>query len=208
MFDPVNPPTAGDLMNRDVRTIAADTPLRAAVAQLIGWGTHGAPVVDADGRCVGVLSMTDFANWVVDRGQERVPQPPSCQFQEKCREPGGRETTLCRLPGGACPFQRPRELADGRLALVCAEPHGIPTDWQMVSLEALPDQAVRQFMTTTVVTAELDTPVPALAQTMLERHVHRLIVLDPDRRPVGVVSAGDLLRLLANAELAAAGVPS
>jgi CBS-domain-containing membrane protein len=197
--------TAGDLMSRDVKTIGADMPLREAALTLARWEVHGAPVVDDRGQCIGVLSVSDLARWAAGAGQAQSRLPQTCSFQGKCREPGGRETTLCRLPEGICPLQRLREMADGQLALGCVEPNSVPTDWQMVELESLPGDSVRDFMTTIVIATEPETPVPELARLMLEQQIHRLLVLDAQRRPVGVVAVNDLLQVLAHPELATTG---
>ena len=201
------PLTAGDLMSRDVETVPADLPLADAARLLARRGFHGAPVVDADGRCVGVLSVTDVARAAAARhpGPRR---PLTCGYLDRHREPGGRDGYLCRLPGGACPFQRLAELADGRLAVACAEPHCVPVDWQVVELEALPGEHVRDVMTTDVVAADPAAPVAAVARLMLDRGVQRVVVLDPDRRPAGVVAVADLLQVLAHPDLATAGGPA
>jgi CBS domain-containing protein len=47
--------TAADLMTAPVMTIPEETSLREAARLLHGAHISGAPVVDADGRCVGVL---------------------------------------------------------------------------------------------------------------------------------------------------------
>jgi CBS domain-containing protein len=188
-------------MSRDVRTVAPDTPLRDAARQLARWGVRGVPVVDDAGRCVGVLSVSDLARWASGHGEPKAPLPRTCSFQKESREPGGRETTLCLLPEGACPLQRLREVAGGKPGVVCIEPHSVPTDWQVVEVESLPGDAVRDFMTTAPVAVGAGTPVPELARLMLEHGVHRLVVLDPQGRPAGVVSADDLLQVLAHPEL-------
>ena len=48
--------TAADLMTTPVRTIPQHTTLREAAQLLTHERISGAPVVDADGRCIGVLS--------------------------------------------------------------------------------------------------------------------------------------------------------
>jgi CBS domain-containing protein len=197
--------TAADLMSRDVETIRIDLSLRDAAALLARREVHGTPVVDGAGRCVGVLSVTDLARWASGSGVPKLQVPRTCSFQEKCREPGGRETILCRLAEGVCPLQRIRELPDGRIALACVEPHCVPVDWQVVELDSLPGATVRDFMTTTVVTTDPTTPVAALAQLMLEHQVHRLIVLDDQKHPIGVVTVNDLIQVLAHPELAVPG---
>lgn len=52
--------TAADLMTTPVRTIPQETSLREAAHLLTHERISGAPVVDADGRCIGVLSSSDF----------------------------------------------------------------------------------------------------------------------------------------------------
>ncbi len=53
--------TAADLMSPDLLTLPADMPLRDAGELLARGAVHGAPVVDAAGRCVGVLSASDVS---------------------------------------------------------------------------------------------------------------------------------------------------
>ena len=55
---------------------------------------------------------------------------------------------------------------------------------------------VREIMTPTVFAVDVDSPVSHVAHSMLDGHLHRLLVID-DRRVVGIVSTSDLLRLLA-----------
>ena len=55
--------TAADLMTTPVRTIPQHTTLREAAQLLTHERISGAPVVDADGRCIGVLSSSDFVTW-------------------------------------------------------------------------------------------------------------------------------------------------
>ncbi len=53
-------------------------------------------------------------------------------------------------------------------------------------------------MTPTVFAVEADSPVSHVARSMLDGHLHRLLVVDGDK-VVGIVSTSDLLRLLAEA---------
>jgi CBS domain-containing protein len=191
-------------MSREVWAVRDDAPLADAARQLARFGVRGAPVVDEDGRCVGVLSVSDITRWVAARAGCGAARPRTCGFQEKHREPGGAETILCLLAEGACPLQRMREEPDGKLAIVCAELNGVPTDWQVVEPDSIPG-AARDVMTTEVVSVAPEVPVAELARVMLDHGVHRVLVLDAEARPVGVVSVNDLLQVLAHPELAAAG---
>ena len=62
--------TAADLMISPVVTIPQGTSLREAARLLHRSEISGAPVVDPEGRCIGVLSSSDFVTWAGDRGQE------------------------------------------------------------------------------------------------------------------------------------------
>lgn len=59
-------------------------------------GVTGAPVVDADGACIGVLSATDFMHWVEnDRKTTKpvVPVRPMCSAWQIPEAAG--ETQMC-----------------------------------------------------------------------------------------------------------------
>jgi CBS-domain-containing membrane protein len=56
--------TAADLMSHTVTLIPREMSLRGAARLLSQTHVSGAPVVDDDGRCVGVLSSTDFMHFV------------------------------------------------------------------------------------------------------------------------------------------------
>ncbi len=55
--------TAGDLMTPAVLTLPQGMRLPCAARFLRTQRVSGAPVVDPEGRCVGVLSTTDFMHW-------------------------------------------------------------------------------------------------------------------------------------------------
>jgi CBS domain-containing protein len=47
------------------------------------------------------------------------------------------------------------------------------------------------------VTVDVDTPLPYAARLMLDERVHRLVVVDGQGRPIGVLSAMDFVALAA-----------
>jgi CBS domain-containing protein len=61
--------TAADLMTAPVTTIPQAMPLGEAARLLHHADISGAPVVDADGRCLGVLSSSDFVTWAGAEGE-------------------------------------------------------------------------------------------------------------------------------------------
>lgn len=54
--------TVGEIMTREVKTISADATLREAAELLTLQQISGAPVIDAQGTLVGVLSESDLLN--------------------------------------------------------------------------------------------------------------------------------------------------
>jgi CBS domain-containing protein len=55
---------------------------------------------------------------------------------------------------------------------------------------------VRHLMTTPAVTVRTGTSLKRAAQLMVTRHIHRLVVIDDEEVPIGVISSLDLLRTL------------
>ena len=145
--------TAADLMSRDLITIPQQMSIRAAAHLLSQAQVSGAPVVDNQGRCVGILSATDLVHWLDREGvaARRSFNPSRC---------------------------------------VC-------TEWQVLDLESLPADEVSRHMTTDLVKAERYTPIGELARSMLDAHIHRVVVTDAEGRPVGIVSSTDILAAVA-----------
>jgi predicted transcriptional regulator len=55
---------AADIMSRNLVMIPREMSLPGAARMLMRAGVTGAPIVDDDGRCIGVLSATDFMHSV------------------------------------------------------------------------------------------------------------------------------------------------
>lgn len=196
--------TADDIMTREMILLPEGMSLREAARLLLHNQVGGAPVVDDQGRCVGVLSAFDFLR-VSGKGADArrpssPPQQAACSFQARRALPGGPEVTLCTLPPGVCPIQVVQHGPAGEDLTLCSQPQCVLTDWQVVELDQLPAEEVRQFMTPSPVTARPATPVRQLARAMIDAHVHRVVVVDDQQRPVGLVSSTDLLSLLARGE--------
>jgi CBS domain-containing protein len=198
---PLQDLTAADLMKPDVVRLLEDMPLRDAVRQLLRNQIGGAPVVDAQGKCVGVFSAIDFLRLSETRADATRPTGPplpiTCSFQAKHRTADGQEVTLCTLPPGVCPIQVKQEGAGGEKLIVCSQPHCVLVDWQVVDVEKLPTDEVQRFVTPDPVTAQPNTSIRVVARMMIDAHIHRIIVVDKGRRPIGVVSSTDVLAALA-----------
>jgi CBS domain-containing protein len=189
--------TAGDLMTRTVVLLPEQMPLREAASLLRQAQVSGAPVVDEQGRCVGVLSAADFLRWAEQEGRGVAEVSlPACPYQVKGRLLTGEEAVICTLAEGHCPLQVMRSTTGGRHTALCTLTSAGLSDWQQ-EFEGLPNDAVSCYMTTDIVTTGPETPLPQLARMMIDAHIHRIIVVDEYQKPVGVVSSTDLLAAMA-----------
>lgn len=145
---------ANDLMSRELVLVPEEMSLRAAAHLLSQHHISGAPVVDRTGRCVGVLSATDFVQWAEKKEHDRPIH----------------ETQPCYKA------------------------------WQVGEFDGTPTEQAAAYMTRDPVTVEPTTPLSTLARLMLDAHIHRLVVVDREGRPIGIVSATDILAAVAYAD--------
>lgn len=80
--------TAGDMMTSNPVSIRAEATVREAVGLLVDKGFSAAPVIDAGGRPIGVLSRTD----ILIHDRETARHPRAAREEEPGEEPGPRET--------------------------------------------------------------------------------------------------------------------
>lgn len=139
--------TAADLMHADPVTIKTTESMQSAAELLSKRQLSGVPVIDDNGRCVGVLSATDFVQWM-DRTKPETP-PIADPFYR---------------------IERP-----GRVPL----------------------EPVSEWMTADPVTVSRERNVADIARMMLVAHIHRVIVVDNDDRPVGIVTTTNILSAVA-----------
>lgn len=192
--------TAFDVMQRDIVSLPQFMPLREAATLLHRNQLGGAPVVDEQGKCVGLLSATDFLRFASALAAKRdiTGLPLTCSFWVRHKRKSGEEVARCVLPPGACPVQRTCMEPDGEEVIACTEPHSVLVDWQMVEMERLPNDEVRRFMVPDPATARPGTPIRELAEMMVEAHSHHIIVVDEEHKPVGIVSTTNLLARIAS----------
>jgi len=70
-------------------------------------------------------------------------------------------------------------------------------EWELLEPDQLPHDEVREHMTRDPVTVSPGTSISTMAQLMLDGHIHRLIVLNEERQPIGIVSTTDVLAAMA-----------
>lgn len=148
---------ADDLMSPDLIVIPEQMSLQGAARLLSRAQVSGAPVVDGNNRCVGMLSAVDFLHWA---------------------ENGGKSASKCE----------------------CSDTAWKP--WQMLDKPEHATTLVADVMTRNPVTAQRRATIGVLARMMLDAHIHRILVVDRDDKPVGIVSSTDILAALARGEAA------
>jgi predicted transcriptional regulator len=70
---------AADIMSKHIVMIPREMSLQGAARMLHRAGVTGAPVVDDLGRCIGVLSTTDFMHWI-----EKGHKPATAKARGDC----------------------------------------------------------------------------------------------------------------------------
>jgi CBS domain-containing protein len=60
--------TAGELMTKPVRTVSPDMDVQDLAALMAEEGVNPVPVVDDEGRLVGIVSRTDLLNLIEQAG--------------------------------------------------------------------------------------------------------------------------------------------
>ncbi len=63
--------TVRDLMTRHVVSVRTTTPLKEVARLLIDWRISGVPVIDDDGRVIGIVSEADFL--IKEEGPDELP---------------------------------------------------------------------------------------------------------------------------------------
>lgn len=165
--------TVAEIMQTDVLTVGAAASIRSLVRLLTDEGISGAPVVDTEGRVVGVVSASDVLRAAATQPSPGPESTPGSG--EALGEPEPIEGYY-EDPGG--PHRRYEPLV---LSLV-------PPDW-------LDTHRVRDIMTRAVHAVRPKTTLDNLARLFLRTGIHRALVME-EGALVGLVSTYDVLRCL------------
>jgi CBS domain-containing protein len=144
---------ARDIMTHDPISVGPATTIRALARVFEEHGISGVPVVDQEGRVIGVVSKTDLIRRCSE-GTDALP--PAYLFEALADQGDEGDVEVIPEP------------------LVCVE----------------------DFMTEDPVTVLPDESAESIARLMAERRIHRVIVVDEERFPLGIVTSLDLLAAL------------
>lgn len=142
----------GDIMNTPVETIHENETMSSAAARLAERDISGVPVVDDCGRCVGMLTVTDFA---LREARHQSPQLPD-QFGWQVGVAVGSETEPLRL-------------------------------------EEFSADRVGEHMSPAVQTVNASASLINAGRILCREHIHRLVIVDADGRPIGMITSLDLV---------------
>ena len=162
----MRPITAADVMNPNVLMVQEDMTVEELASFLVESEISGAPVVDPAGRLVGVVSVTDLARSVAQGSSAADIVADRPHPDFFVSEWGG---TLSR--------DKIEELRFGE------------------RFDEETGMRVRDIMTPAIYSVDAETPIPEVAETLINSHIHRLLVTSGER-VVGIVTTSDLLGLL------------
>lgn len=211
-----SPLTVADVMTKPAITIQIGESLGAAAARMAKHNIKRLPVVDEDGKLVGVVSRVDILRQVLATEVRSKKYPPPAGSLRTVQQVMFSEIPVVALDADlAMIIAAMVEAGLRRVVVVDDEGHpvGLISDSDVVSriqpqerrsaLSALrggpaPTSRVtaRELMSPGVLTADPDTPIIEAAQQMLAQQRKWLVVVDQEGRTLGLVDRQVLLRAL------------
>jgi CBS domain-containing protein len=172
--------TVRDIMQSRVETVSPEMTVRELARFWARHGISGAPVCDASGEVLGVISSTDLVRLTAEEPplpghleQRELNYPPE-EEEEEGEEASWYYYLAREAPSlyGGVPEEIPGELFD--------------------------EVTVREIMTPMVFHVRPQATVAELAQFLLRGKIHRALVME-GRELVGIVTTFDVLRAVAEA---------
>lgn len=167
----MRPITAADLMSPDVLTVPEDMTVRELAGFLMDHEITGAPVVDAEGRLTGVVSVVDIADMAAGEEEDADDAPAAA--------PAGAE-------------------AEERIGFFARAFRDVLSAGEKKDLVLTGDDGevrVGEIMNPDVYSVPEDATVSEVASTLLNHHVHRVVVIE-EGKVQGIITTSDLLGLL------------
>jgi CBS domain-containing protein len=192
-------------MTREVVTVQPDTPIGEIERLLIERDVPAVPVVDADNRLIGILTNRDL----VERGEVAgTAGAPKIAAEVMTRDVASTATDASLSTAAHLMVERrlkrlPVVDASGRLVGMLSRLDVLRTmgeDYHGPGPEAAPRaaaaQTVREVMRLQVPTVAASASLGEVLDAVTSTRLSRAIVLDEQRRVLGVVSDADLLARL------------
>jgi len=210
-----------DVMHREVHTVAPDTPLAEAVTLLLDKRYRALPVVEAEGKVVGILTDGDLlhrAGLLATSVQALLTEAELRAHLAHLRRQNVTVAEVMTAPAVTVGGQTP--LGDALRRMVEADIKRLPVvddagrllgilsrvdvlralarpPVEAVPRPAPPDKPQRtvgEMMMTTVPTVLAGAPLAEVVNLLVGSAQRRVVVVDDTGRVVGIITDGDLLR--------------
>jgi CBS domain-containing protein len=178
-----------DIMTRDPIVVEREATLREVADLLSNKGISGVPVVSESGVVVGVVSASDILSFTANT--PGVPADRSERFRQwgdDDEEPVDDEESDSEFF-----FEM---WSESEAELVERIRDTTSPEW-----DALSEHTVAEVMTRRLQSMSPDADLATAAALMVSAKVHRLLVIDKDDHLVGLISASDFVRAVAEAKL-------
>jgi CBS domain-containing protein len=210
-----------DVMSREVHKVQADTPLAEAVELLLDKVYRALPVVDKAGRVVGILTdgdLLDRVDLLAVSVQKELNEAEIAQELHRLRQAGQTvgesmtpdpvtvvdDTTIAQAVNVMVEHnikRLPVVDAQGKLVGMVSRVDVLRALAQPPVAESPrksppPGQHIRvgEVMMTNVPTVKIDAPLAEIVNLLVSHAQRRVIVVDEQRRVVGIITDGDLIK--------------
>ena len=187
--------TASDLMTSPIDTVEADLPLKAAAERLIEKDINRLLVMEK-GSPVGVISLSDFVSSIA--GQEKP-------LRETVADVMSDAILVCRGKTPLISAARTMTQAGWRSVLVVdarGKPEGVVSGKDLLPFveKGIDDKLTVRDIMHPPLTIDIHAPLREAANLMIQKHYHRLVVIDqddPQAFPLGIISSFDIVAEMA-----------
>jgi CBS domain-containing protein len=176
-----------DLMKTDVVTVRPEDSARTLARVLADSEISGAPVVDASGQVVGVVSATDLVRLAADEADVTLSAVSVRPDVDRTPDPDADPDDA--IEADAWGFFLPEDSPFQGTELLDQVPE---TSFDTVS--------VADLMTPVTFAVKPTMPVPELCEFLVRGRIHRALVVDNDEL-LGIVTSQDVLKAVADERL-------
>ncbi|MDX1493511.1 MAG: CBS domain-containing protein [Longimicrobiales bacterium] len=180
--------TVRDIMQRDVVTISIEESARSLARLLADEEISGVPVLDPNGRVVGVASTTDLVRLAA--GDTEVSFSAMSLARDFDRAVAEMSDDPEAEAGTALGFFLPEDA-----------PGFGPTLFEDLPESTFDRATVADVMTPVSFSVAPDMEIPELCQYLVRGRIHRALVVD-DGELLGIVTSQDVLRAVADSRVA------
>jgi CBS domain-containing protein len=187
--------TAGELMSSPIESVEADLPLKTAAHKLIEKDINRLLVTE-QGHPVGVISTSDFVSSIARQA------PP---MRETVADVMSDAILVCRDKTPLASAARTMTQAGWRSVLVVnakGTPLGVVSgkDLMPYVVNGVDEKLTVSHIMHPTLTIDINAPLREAADLMIQKHYHRLVVIDktdPQAFPLGIISSYDIVAEMA-----------